>query len=364
MTSSIAQSPSAPSPLTGTRIVATRAGGPEVLELQEFSLPTPGPGQLLVEVAAAGVNFIDTYLRSGVYRMDYPGPMGFEGAGTVIATGSLKDSDSPAFTTGDTVAWASSSGSYASHVLVDAETALTVPADIDLTQAAAVPLQGLTAHYLAHSSYSIKAGDWVLIHAGAGGVGLLLTQMAVGLGATVVTTVSTQEKEDLSRAAGAQYVIRYDQLTDMTAQLPGLILDLTKHRVTDGRGPGVDAVYDGVGLTTFNASLASLRKRGFLVLFGGASGQVPPFDLQRLNAAGSISVVRPTLGHYTLTRTELDHRAKDVFGAMKAGRLNVRIGATYPLASAGQAQAALESRATTGKVILIPEANWKTDQTG
>lgn len=341
----------------GQRIVATQAGGPEVLELQEFALPTPGPGQLLVKVAAAGVNFIDTYLRSGVYRMDYPGPLGFEGSGTIIATGDLSGSDSPAFAVGDTVAWASSAGSYATHVLVDAATALAVPGDVDLTQAAAVPLQGLTAHYLANSSYSMKSGDWVLIHAGAGGVGLLLTQMAVNLGATVITTVSTAEKEALSRAAGAHHVIRYDQLADITTELPALVQELTGDRLQDGRGPGVDAVYDGVGKTTFDASLASLRKRGFLVLFGGASGQVPPFDLQRLNAAGSISVVRPTLGHYTLTRSELESRANDVFGSIEHGSLSVRIGATYPLEQAGAAQAALESRATTGKVILIPGTN-------
>ena len=343
-----------PVPQTGTRIVATTAGGPEVLELQEFALPSPGPGQLLVEVAAAGVNFIDTYLRAGVYRMDYPGSMGFEGAGTVVATGDLSASDSPNFGPGDTVAWAASDGSYATHVIVDAETALAVPPEVDLVAASGIPLQGLTAHYLANSSYPIKSGDWVLIHAGAGGVGLLLTQMAVNLGATVSTTVSTAEKEALSRGAGAHHVIRYDQLADITEELPALVKELTKDHLSDGRGPGVDAVYDGVGKTTFDASLGALRKRGYLVLFGGASGQVPPFDLQRLNKAGSISVIRPTLGHYTLTRAELEGRARDVFGAIESGQLNLRIGATYPLAEAGAAQHALESRATTGKVVLIP----------
>lgn len=341
-------------PASGKRIIATQAGGPEVLAPQDFPLSSPGPGQLLVKVAAAGVNFIDTYLRSGVYRMEYPGPMGLEGAGTVVAAGDLTGTDAPAFGPGDTVAWASSTGSYATHVLVDATTALAVPSDVDLTAAAGVPLQGLTAHYLANSSYAIKSGDWVLIHAGAGGVGLLLTQMAVNLGATVITTVSTADKETLSLAAGAHHVIRYDQLSDITAELPVLVKELTGDRAGEGRGAGVDAVYDGVGKTTFDASLASLRKRGFLVLFGGASGQVPPFDLQRLNAAGSISVVRPTLGHYTLTRAELESRAADVFGAIESGKLHVRIGATYPLAEAGSAQAALESRGTTGKVILIP----------
>lgn len=342
-------------PVTGQRVIVQGAGGPEVLELQEFSLPKPGPGQLLVEVAAAGVNFIDTYLRSGTYRMDYPGPMGFEGAGMIVAMGPEGASgDRTPFQIGQTVAWASTTGSYATHVIVEAETALFVPTGIDPHQAAAVPLQGLTAHYLSRSSYPIKVGDWVLIHAGAGGVGLLLTQMAVNLGATVITTVSTADKEQLSRAAGAQHVIRYDQLEDISTELPRLVKDLTRNRNDNGRGAGVDAVYDGVGKTTFDASLASLRTRGFLVLFGGASGQVPPFDLQRLNTAGSISVVRPSLGHYTLTRTQLEERAHDVFAAMGSGILDVRIGATFPLDQAGAAQHALESRKTTGKVILLP----------
>lgn len=347
-------------PAAGRRVVAQRAGGPEVLEVEEFILPQPGPGQLLVEVAAAGVNFIDTYLRSGTYRMDYPGPIGFEGAGTVVAVGPTRATkanlagQSMTFKVGQTVAWASATGSYATHVLVDAESALFVPNGIDPHQAAAVPLQGLTAHYLSRSSYPIKVGDWVLIHAGAGGVGLLLTQMAVNLGATVITTVSTAVKEQLSRAAGAHHVIRYDRLDDITIDLPKLVKDLTSDRDDLGRGPGVDAVYDGVGKTTFDASLRSLRTRGFLVLFGGASGQVPPFDLQRLNSAGSISVVRPSLGHYTLTRTELDQRAQEVFSAMGAGILDVRIGARFPLIQAGAAQHALESRKTAGKVILLP----------
>lgn len=347
-------------PPTGQRIVAQNAGGPEVLELEDFTLPIPGPGQLLVEVAAAGVNFIDTYLRSGTYRMAYPGPMGFEGAGTVVAVGpeSTTDDDttgaSAPFRVGQTVAWASATGSYATHVIVETDAALFVPTGIDPQKAAAIPLQGLTAHYLSRSSYPIKVGDWVLIHAGAGGVGLLLTQMAVNLGATVITTVSTAEKEELSRAAGAHHVIRYDQLADMATDLPKLIKELTAERNELGRGAGVDAVYDGVGKTTFEASLGSLRTRGFLVLFGGASGQVPPFDLQRLNSAGSISVVRPSLGHYTLTRAELERRAHDIFEAMGIGVLDVRVGATFPLAQAGAAQHALESRATTGKVILLP----------
>ncbi|SDC74479.1 NADPH2:quinone reductase [Sanguibacter gelidistatuariae] len=323
-------------------IVATRAGGPEVLELREIPVPSPGDGELLVEVAAAGVNFIDTYRRSGVYRIDYPSVLGTEGAGVVVATGS----DAGGFTAGDRVAWSDAPRSYAGHVIVRAERALPVPPGIDLQVAAALPLQGMTAHYLATSTYPIAAGDQVLIHAGAGGVGLLLTQLAVARGATVITTVSTEAKADLSRGAGAHHVINYRELTDLTTELPALVRELA--------GGGVHVAYDSVGKDTFDASLASLRRRGMLVLFGGSSGQVPPFDIQRLNAAGSAFLTRPTLGDYVATRAELLSRAEELFAAVRTGQLNVRIGATFPLTEAAAAHTALEGRRTTGKVLLLP----------
>lgn len=323
-------------------VVATRAGGPEVLEHREIPVPSPGAGELLVEVTAAGVNFIDVYRRTGVYRVDYPWVPGTEGAGVVVEAGP----DAQGFTAGDRVAWSDAPASYAGHVLVPAERALPVPPGIDLRVAAALPLQGMTAHYLATSTYPIRMGDQVLVHAGAGGVGLLLTQLAVARGATVITTVSTAAKADLSRGAGAHHVINYAQLTDLAVELPALVRELT--------GGGAHVVYDSVGKDTFDASLASLRRRGMLVLFGGSSGQVPPFDIQRLNAAGSLFLTRPTLGDYVATRAELLFRSGELFAAVRAGTLDVRIGATFPLAEAAAAHAALEARRTTGKVLLLP----------
>lgn len=322
-------------------ILATEPGGPDVLEPDEIPDPLPGPRDLLVRLSAAGVNFIDTYRRSGVYAMPFPHVPGSEGAGVVEAVGrEVRD-----FAVGDLVAWASAPSSYAELVVVPEAVALRVPDGVTDEVAAALPLQGLTAHYLVTSTFPVLAGQDVLVHAGAGGVGLLLTQLAAARGARVITTVGTAEKEALSRAAGASEVIRYTELDDLTTELPALVRDLTG-------GRGVHTVFDGVGASTFDASLASLRPRGGLALFGASSGPVPPFDPQRLNAAGSLFLTRPTLGHYTATRDELTRRADELFAAVAAGTLDVRVGATYPLAEAAEAHRALEGRATTGKVLL------------
>jgi len=322
-------------------ISAQTPGGPEVLKLVELPDPAPGPGEVLVEVAWSGVNFIDTYRRAGIYKMAFPHVVGSEGAGTVLALGDGVDD----LSVGQRVAWSDVPESYAERVVAPAGRLVPVPDGIGLDVAAALSLQGLTAHYLATSTYPVRPGDDVLVHAGAGGVGLLLTQLATIRGGRVITTVSTEEKAELSRAAGAVEVIRYDRLGDLTVELPMLVREATG-------GAGVHVVYDGVGRTTFDASLASLRLRGMLVLFGGSSGQVPPFDIQRLNAAGSLFLTRPTLGHHVVTTAELRERAAEVFDLAASGRLNARIGATYPLAEAAEAQRALEGRGTTGKVLL------------
>ncbi|MCC2322098.1 quinone oxidoreductase family protein [Cellulomonas xiejunii] len=324
-------------------VIATRAGGPEVLQVTDAPDPEPQPDEVLVRVAAAGVNFIDTYRRGGVYRMPFPHVVGSEGAGEVVAVGS----EVTALTPGDRVAWASAPGSYAELVTVKERDALPVPAGVDDTTAAALPLQGMTAHYLVVSTFPVVAGHDVLLHAGAGGVGLLATQLAAARGARVISTVGSPDKETLARAAGAIDVIRYRELSDLTTELPALVRELTG-------GRGVDVVYDGVGKDTFDASLASLARRGTLVLFGASSGQVPPVDLQRLNAAGSLYVTRPTLGDYTATRDELLWRASELFDLATAGALDVRVGATFSLPDAADAHRALEGRATTGKVLLLP----------
>jgi len=305
--------------------------------------PAPDPEQVVVDVAAAGVNFIDTYRRSGVYAGQFPHLVGSEGAGVVRAVGD----DVSDVAVGDRVAWiAGTEGSYAEQVRLVADQAVPVPRDVPMDTAAALLLQGITAHYLATSTFPVEAGQHVLVHAGAGGVGLLLTQIAVARGARVITTVSTAEKEALSRAAGAADVIRYDRLDDLTHDLPRAVRELTHG--------GVHTVFDGVGKATFDASLASLRPRGGLALFGGASGQVPPFDPQRLNAAGSVYLTRPSIGAYTATRDELLRRAADLFDMVLAGTLSVHIGATFALDRAADAHRALEGRATTGKVLLEP----------
>ncbi|MCC3273177.1 quinone oxidoreductase [Arthrobacter zhangbolii] len=316
-------------------IVVPQAGGPEILRYEDVDLPEPGPRQLLVKVAAAGVNFIDTYKRAGVYPMSYPFIPGAEAAGTVVSAG--RDSG---FREGDRVATAEGGGTYSQYTVMDADVALPVPAGISDETAAALMLQGMTAHYLCNSTFPVQEGQTALVHAGAGGVGLLLIQLLKAKGATVITTVSTEEKELLARDAGADHVLRYEGFTGRVRALTG--------------GTGVDVVYDGVGAATFDASLASLRTRGMMVLFGGASGQVPPFDIQRLNSSGSLFLTRPTLAHYLLTPAERQWRARELFDAVLAGTLDVRIGATYPLSEASRAQADLEGRRTTGKVLLAP----------
>jgi NADPH2:quinone reductase len=314
-------------------------GGAEALELLEAPDPEPGPGQLLVDIAAAGVNYIDTYHRSGAYPLPLPFIPGLEGAGTVTAVGDGVTE----FSIGDRVAWAGNLGSYAQRVTVEASGAIRVPDALPDNIAAAALLQGITAHYLCVSAYPNQPGDTALVHAAAGGVGLLLTQMIKARRGRVIGTVSTAEKEKLAKDAGADEVINYVEVDDLAAK----VRDLTG-------GEGVPVVYDGVGKTTFDASLASLRRRGMLVLFGAASGPVPPFDLQRLNAAGSLFVTRPTSAHYTATREELTWRANEVFGAVVAGSLRIRIGGRYRLDEVRAAHEDLQGRRTTGKLLLLP----------
>lgn len=319
-------------------IRVNRYGGPEVLEPADVDAPTPGPGQVLVDVAASGVNYVDTYQRSGIYRLPLPFVPGVEGAGRVAAVGD----GVTGLRVGDHVGWLAAPGSYAEQVIVDAEKAISVPEGVSDELAAAVLLQGLTAHYLSTSTYPVQAGDAALVHAAAGGVGLLLTQMVKQRGGRVIATVSTEDKEALARGAGADEVIRYDRV-DFAPEVRRL-----------SGGEGVAVAYDGVGQATFDGSLASLRPRGMLVLYGAASGQVPPFDPQRLMTGGSLFLTRPTLGNYTATRGELLARARDVFGWIAAGRLNVRIGGRYRLDDARRAHEDLQGRRTTGKLLLVP----------
>lgn len=320
-------------------IQITETGGPEVLRWAELPDPSPGPGELLVELAAAGVNYIDTYHRSGAYPMPLPLIPGSEGAGTVTALGP----DVSDVAVGDQVAWAGSPGSYAERAVVPAAQAVPVPQGVDIEIAGGCLLQGMTAHYLLVSVHAVQPGETVLIHAAAGGMGLLLTQLATARGGRVIGTVSTAEKERLAREAGAAEVIRYTEVDDLAGEV---------RRLT-GRD-GVAAVYDGVGATTFDASLASLRRRGMLALFGAASGPVPPVDPQRLNSAGSVFLTRPKLADYVATRKELISRAGEVFDAILDGSLRIRIGGRYPLAEAGRAHQDLQSRRTTGKLLLLP----------
>jgi NADPH:quinone reductase len=317
-------------------IVARHAGGPEVLELVQADRPVPGPGQVLVKVTAAGVNFIDTYQRSGTYKVHYPFTPGSEAAGTVEELGE----GVTAFTPGDRVATAEGSECYAGYVLIDEDKALPVPDGVDDFTAAALPLQGITAHYLINSSFRVEPGHTVLVHAGAGGVGLLMIQLLKAKGARVITTVSTDEKQRLAREAGADHVLPYEGFSARVREL------------TDGTG--ADVVYDGVGKDTFDGSLAALRIRGTLVLFGAASGPVPPFDPQRLNAGGSLSLTRPTIAHFLRNAQERRWRSGEIFAAAADGSLKVRIGARYDLAEAAQAHSDLEQRLTTGKVLLVP----------
>lgn len=314
-------------------------GGPEVLEYVEADPPRPGDGELLVDVVASGVNYIDTYHRSGMYRVPLPFRLGLEGAGVVAAVG---DGDT-GFAVGDRVAWQGVPGSYAEQVVLPATTALRIPDGVDDQTAAAILLQGMTAHYLCNSTYPVQQGETVLVHAAAGGVGLLLTQLVAAKGARVIATVSTAEKERLAREAGAAEVIRYTEV-DFTEEV---------RRLTDGTG--VPVVFDSVGKDTFDGSLASLRPRGTMVLYGASSGAVPPFDVQRLNSGGSLYLTRPTSAHYIASREELEWRAGELFAAIAAGTLTVRVGGTYPLADAARAHEDLQARRTTGKLLLLPQ---------
>jgi NADPH:quinone reductase len=319
-------------------VVVTSHGGPEVLAISDRPSPQPGAGEVVVDVAAAGVNFMDIYVREGrpPYGQEPPHAIGSEGAGRVTAVGDgVTD-----VAVGDTVAWVGVMGSYAEQVKVPANRAVPVPDGVDPVLAAAVMLQGITAHYLCHSTYPVADGDVVVVHAAAGGVGLLLTQLVVRLGGVVVATTSGGEKADLARNAGAAHVVDYDSFVDTVLE------------VTDGEGAAV--VYDGVGAATFDDSLRSLRRRGTMVLYGGASGPVPPFEVQRLLTGGSLYLTRPTMGDYIVTREELLSRTDDLFRWVAAGELDVRIGHTYPLAAAAKAQDDLAGRRTTGKLVLKP----------
>jgi len=315
-----------------------QTGGPEVLKLADLPIPEPGPGQVLIRVEAVGVNFIEIYFRKGVYKSALPFVPGSEAAGTIEELGP----GVAGFKAGDAVASVSVLGSYAEYALVSAASLVKVPAGLTMEQAAAAMLQGMTAHYLAYSTHPLKAGETALVHAGAGGVGLLLTQIAKRIGARVITTVSTEEKAELSLEAGASDVILYTQKE----------FEPEVKRLTGGKG--VDVVYDSVGKTTFEGSLNCLRPRGLLALFGASSGPVPPFDLIQLSGKGSLYVTRPTLWHYIGNRAELEWRAGDVLGWAAKGELKLRTEHLYPLAEAAQAQIDLEARRTTGKILLEP----------
>jgi NADPH2:quinone reductase len=312
-------------------------GGPEVLRFEDIDVPQPGPGEAVVKVVASGVNFIDVYLRTGLYKVPLPFTPGQEAAGTVSAIGEGVTE----VKIGDRVAFAMTLGSYAQYVRAQSWKLVKIPDSVDFSQAAAIMLQGCTAHYLSHSTFPLKPGHRALVHAGAGGVGLLLTQMARKLGATVFTTVGTEVKADLSRQAGAHEVILYSK-QDFEAEVK---------RLTGGIG--VDVVYDSVGLNTFEKSLNCLRPRGYMVLFGQSSGPVPPFEASILNAKGSLFLTRPSLTHYATTRDQLLSMTTDLFQWIASGELKLRIGGTFPLADAAAAHRELEGRRTTGKVVLL-----------
>ena len=319
-------------------IQVSQVGGPEVLTLTDLPVPSPKPNEALVEIKATGVNFIDVYFREGRYPTQLPFVDGQEAAGVVVQTGSEVTN----VQRGDRVAYTSALGSYAQYAAVPATRLVKIPDELDFEQAAAAMLQGMTAHYLLYSTYPLKKGETALVHAAAGGVGLLLVQMAKKIGARVIGTAGTQEKAQLARDAGADECIVYTE-TDFETET---------RRLTDGNG--VEVVYDGVGQATFDKDLNVLRSRGYLVLFGGASGAVPPFDLIKLSQKGSLFITRPTLAHYTATREELEWRANDVLQMIARGDLKLRIHKTYPLACAADAHRDLEARKTTGKLLLIP----------
>jgi NADPH:quinone reductase len=312
-------------------------GGPDVLEVVDVPAPEPATGQLLVDVAAVGVNYRDVYEREGVYGGELPTIIGAEAAGSVAAIGEGVTE----FAAGDRVAWISGPGSYAAQVVVDAERVVPVATGVSDELAAAALLQGITAQYLSTSTHAVQPRENVIVHAAAGGVGLLLTQMVAMRGGRVIATTSTEEKAQLAREAGAAEVIPYEQFAARAMK------ELTG-------GLGVDVVYDGVGAATFDESLASLRPRGVMVLYGSASGRVPAVDPMRLENGGSLYLTRPSIRHYTATRQELLERAREIFDLITEGRLRVRIGGRYPLEEARRAHEALEGRRTTGKLVLIP----------
>lgn len=318
-------------------IQVTQTGGPEVLQIAELPIPQPKHNEALIKIAASGVNFIDTYQREGRYKVALPFVLGQEGAGVVTAIGSEVTSVKP----GDRVAWAGVLGSYAEYAAVPADRLVPTPQGVTDQQAAAAMLQGMTAHYLSHDTFPLKRGQTALIHAAAGGVGLLLVQMAHNIGARVIGTVSTGEKAALARQAGADEIILYTKSD----------FEVETKRITADKG--VDVVYDGVGKTTFEKGLNVLRLRGYMVLFGGSSGAVPPFDLIQLSTKGSLFLTRPTLGHYTVTTEELRARSGAVFAMIAEGKLKLRIEHTYKLTDVRQAHRDLESRKTTGKLLLL-----------
>ena len=322
--------------MKAVRVHAT--GGPEVLRYEEVPAPSPGPGQVLVRVAAVGVNFIEVYHRTGLYPSALPFIPGSEAAGTVEQVGA----DVTAVKPGDRVVSTSFAGAYAEHALAPAERLVVLPPHVEERVAAAVLLQGITAHFLSHSTYALSSRDTCLVHAAAGGVGLLLCQMARSRGARVIGTVSTERKAELARSAGADEVILYTQ-QDFVAET---------RRLTGGAG--VQVVYDSVGKTTFLQSLDCLARRGLMVLFGQSSGRVEPFDPQLLNQKGSLFLTRPTMTHYISTRAELLERADAILGWIDQGKLSVKIDRQFPLSSAPEAHRELESRRTTGKLLLIP----------
>ncbi|HWP60287.1 MAG TPA: quinone oxidoreductase [Candidatus Acidoferrales bacterium] len=313
-------------------------GGPEVLQYEDVPTPTPGPGQVLVKLAAAGLNYSDVHQRTGHFSNKLPYTMGREGSGTVAAVGPQVTS----FKAGDPVAYTGVPGAYAEYAVVPAERLVRMPANLDVKVGAAAMLQGMTAHYLAYTTYPLKPGDSCLIHAAAGGVGLLLVQMAKQCGAQVFGTVSTEEKAALAREAGADEAILYTK-QDFEMELK---------RLTNGQG--VNVVYDSVGKTTFEKSLHCLKSLGYLVLYGQASGPVAPFDPAMLSAKGSLFLTCPSLPHYIADRASLEKRAGDVLGWIASGKLKMRIEFTFPLAHAAEAHRSLEARKTTGKVLLIP----------
>ena len=313
-------------------------GGPDVMKLEDVPEPKAGPGQAVVKLEAAGLNYIDVYFRTGTYKAPLPLTPGLEGAGTVTQVGDgVKD-----LKVGDRVAYTGIPGSYAQMNVCPADRLVKLPDKLSFRDGAASMLQGMTAHYLTRSTYPLKSGDTCLVHAAAGGMGLLLTQMGKMFGATVIGTVSTDEKAALAKQAGADHVILYSK-QDFVAEVK---------RITGNRG--VDVIYDGVGATTFEKGLACIRPRGVMALYGAASGPVSPLDLQLLNANGSLFVTRPSLNHHIASREELVQRSGDVLGWIRDGKLKLRVETTFPLDKAGEAHRALEGRKTTGKVLLIP----------